>query len=299
MKWHPFLALLAGLLLSLPLALLLGGVPRPVPALPEVGPGGRRISPVLTAEQRERLLTYRRDCGSGQPCEPPLGCLTEIRLMRQYCTDSQCSTDAQCPDGHVCRNLTTAGDGPLVRFCIPVGVRQEGEPCFALASTREGACADGLICGGVRQGWCGQPCQMGDAAACPTGFFCADTEPEPVCFPTCEARGCPVGQQCIKHTEGASACAEVYGPSCQQTPCPRGGECAVGYRVERPGKIWLECIERCGEGHPPCGPGLICDAWLCRIPCDPQDPHRCLEGYVCRQHRPDRPYTCQPESKVP
>jgi hypothetical protein len=228
------------------LALLLGGVLRP--SLPEVGPGGRRISPVLTYEERMSLATYRRDCGAGQPCEPPLGCVTEVRARREYCTDSQCSQDAECPEGQVCRKFGTLGGGPLVRFCVPVGVRQKGEPCYKLPETREEACTPGLLCGGIHEGWCARPCQKGDAAACPAGFFCAETEPEPVCLPTCEARGCPEGQHCIRYEEGISVCVEVFGPHCQQTPCPRGGECLVWRIPERPGKAWLECMERCGEG---------------------------------------------------
>lgn len=296
-KWRVVLAILASLLLPLPLALLLGGVLRP--ALPSVGPGGKRISPVLTSEVRERLTTYRRNCAFSSECEPPLGCMTEARTGRQYCTDSQCMRDAQCPEGEVCRNIATWGDGPLVRFCVPVGVRQEGESCIDLPETREAACAPGLLCGGMYDGWCARPCQKPDTAACPAGFFCADTVPESVCLPTCEARGCPPGQHCIRYDEGASVCAEVYGPQCQQTPCPRGGECEVNDVSSRPGKAWMECIERCGEGYPPCSAGLICDAWLCRVPCDPKAPSPCIEGYLCRQHRPDRPYACQPESSVP
>jgi hypothetical protein len=291
-NWRAVLAVLASLLLSLPLVLLLGGVLRP--GLPEVGPGGRPISPVLTTEERMRLATYRHECGLSSECEPPLGCVMEARARRQYCTDSQCTTDAQCPEGQICRDIASSGDGPWVRFCLPVGVRQEGEHCLQLPETREAACAPGLRCGG-KDGWCARPCQKGASAACPEGFFCADTEPEPLCLPTCEVRGCPPGQHCIRYGEGTSVCAEMFGPPCQQTPCPRGGECQVGHDSTRPGKVWLECVERCGESHPPCSAGLICDAWLCRAPCDPHAPHPCREGYLCKQHMPDRPYACQPD----
>lgn len=93
-NWRAVLSILAGVLLPLPLVLVMSGVLRP--ELPEVDPGGRRISPVLTPEECERLMTYRRDCGEVQPCEPPLGCVTETRARRQYCTDSQCSEDVSC-----------------------------------------------------------------------------------------------------------------------------------------------------------------------------------------------------------
>ena len=293
MKWRSVLAPLASVLLPVPLIFLLGSLLRP--ALPEVGSGGRRISPVLTPEERAKLLTYRRSCGAGEPCESPLGCVSELRYQREICSDSQCTVDSQCPDGQVCRTIATVERHLLVRYCIPVGVRQEGEPCYVLGQSREDACAPGLICGGVRDQWCARPCQKGDTAACPAGFFCADTEPEPVCLPTCEIHGCPEGQHCVRHEEGVSVCAHVYGPQCQQMPCPRGGECEVLREPARPDKAWMECLERCGEGYPPCGDGLVCDAWRCRAPCDPKDPHACTEGYVCKQHRPDRPFACQPD----
>jgi len=297
-NWRAALPILAGVLLPLPLILLLSGVLRP--EIPEVEPGGRRISPVLTSEDRERLLTYRRNCGAGQPCEPPLGCVIEPRAERHYCTDSQCSKEVPCPEGQVCRELATVGNGPLVRLCVPVGVRQEGEPCMDLPDTQQGACAPGLICGGgARESWCARPCRKDDATACSEGFFCADSVPEPVCLPTCQGRECPAGQQCIQHEYGVSACEESYGPSCQQTPCPRGGECEVYSRVDRPGKVWLECVERCGEGYPSCAASLVCDGWLCREPCNSQEPSPCIKGYVCRQAKPHRPYTCQPESFLP
>lgn len=291
------LALVAGLMLPVPLVLLVGLVLPPV--LPPPSPSGRKISPVLSAGQRSQLATYRAECGLEQPCEPPLGCLWESRAFRTYCTDSQCNADEECPEGDLCRTLPTIEDGLLVRVCSPEGVRQEGESCVDLASTRDAACAAGLICGGRYEQWCAKPCLNGEAQACPAGFFCADTVPEPVCFPTCEARGCPEGRHCVRYTQGVSVCAKVYGPQCQQTPCSRGGECEVTDASAQPGKAWMECVERCGEGSPPCIAGRVCDGSRCRVPCDPEEPPVCIEGYVCRKHKPDRPYTCQPESWVP
>jgi hypothetical protein len=300
-RWRTVLAILSSLLLPMPLVLLLGSVMQP--AHPEVSPGGKRISPVLTSEERAQLMTYHRDCGAGVSCEPPLGCIVEIRAGLHLCTDSECTVDTQCPEGQVCRTIATVESSPLVRLCAPVGVRQEGEPCYVLGETREEACAPGLLCGGFDEEWCARPCQLGDTEECPAGFFCANTEPEPVCLPTCEARGCPEGQHCIRHEKGVSVCAHVYGSQCQQTPCPRGGKCVVFREPARPDTAWMECIERCGEGYPPCGDGLICDEWLCTAPCDPQEPHPCGEGYACKQPRPDKrpdgPYGCQPEWAAP
>lgn len=293
MNWRTLVGICAGVLLPLPLVLvgkLLWSVERP-----EIPTDGR-ISPMLNIEQRSQLMTYGRPCGSSSECEPPLGCLFETRTGQEYCTDSQCTQDTQCSEGQVCRPLATSGDGPRVRFCLPIGVRQEGEGCVKVPDLKDSACAEGLICGS-KTGWCSKPCSLGSAAAgCREGFFCADTIPQPVCLPTCEKRGCPTGQQCVRFDDGASVCAQVYGPNCQQTPCPDGRECEVQSEPPHPGKVWMECVERCGEdGLPPCGAGMICDGWQCKPDCNPQGPDTCGEGYRCRLRRPDRPFACQPD----
>ncbi len=291
-SWRVALGGLVAVLLPLPLVFLLSSVLWPDP--PEPDSGGRRISPVLGTEARTRLSSYRRSCGLSLECEPPLGCVFDARISAQYCTDSQCTTDAQCPQEHACQNIATSGDGPLVRFCVPHGRRQEGERCLALPGDQESACAAGLVCGG-QQNWCARPCRMDGTSACQEGFFCADTLPEPVCLPTCATRTCPKGQQCILFQEGASACAVVYGFNCQQVPCPEGRKCQVDQVSARPGEVWMECVERCGEGFSPCGSGMICDGWQCRPACTPQEPDPCGKGFRCSQRRPDRPVACQPD----
>jgi hypothetical protein len=242
-NWHILLRVCAGALLPLPLVLVLGHLLQP-----KVQPAailGSRVSPLLDSEQRARLPTYRRTCVLSSECEPPMGCLFEARTGYAHCIDSQCITDAQCPEGQSCQTIATEGTGPLVRFCVPLGVRQEGEKCVVVASNKENACAPGLVCGG-REGWCSRPCHPGSATGCPEGFFCADTVPEPVCLPTCESRECLSGQSCVPFAEGASICARVYGPNCQQSPCPEGSECRVHPEPPHPGKVWMACVARCG-----------------------------------------------------
>jgi hypothetical protein len=291
MSWRASLGLVAGLLLPVPLVLVLSSIMLPSPR--PLQPGRVPISPVLDIEERARRMTYRRDCLHSSDCEPPLGCLTDARRRDQYCIDSQCRTDEECPEGQACQSLVTHG-GPLVRFCVPVGVRRAGERCVEVSENKEGACGPGLVCRG-EDGWCTRPCRKDDAASCPEGFFCADATPEPVCLPTCVTRGCPEGQQCIQYQQGASACASVYGSNCQQSPCIEGRECDVDYSTELPDTVWMECVERCGEEFPPCSVGLICDGWQCKPPCDPQGPDVCAKGYRCKQRRPDRPWVCQPD----
>jgi hypothetical protein len=280
--------------LTLPLVLLLWILLRP--EVPVEAPTGVRISPMLDNEQRMRLTTYRRECGSHAECEPPLGCLFEARYNQSYCTDSQCITNAQCPEDQVCRNLATHESGPLVRICVPIGVRQEGESCDPAPQDKGHSCAAGLMCSGHNDSWCGRPCRPGaQAGECPEGFFCADTDSEPTCLPTCEKRGCPEGQHCVRFEEGTSVCARVYGPNCQEAHCPEGRVCRVLTQPPHPEKAWMECLERCGKGLPPCGAGKVCDVWQCLPTCDPQGPDVCGEGYRCRQRWPDTPFACRPD----
>jgi hypothetical protein len=294
LTWRTALVGCAGTLLPLPLALLMWLLVKPpVPTETQVG---SPIGPMLTQEQRSRLSTYRRECGSGSDCEPPLGCLYESRYRQAYCTDSQCMTDAQCPEGQVCRPLATKETGPLVRLCIPVGVRQEGESCNPAPKDKGYACAAGLVCGGKNYSWCARPCRLSaQVAECPEGFFCADTVPEAVCLPTCEGRECPEGQSCVRLDEGASTCAHVYGAQCQHSPCPEEQACRVLTNPPHPGKAWMECIERCGKGYPACGTGKVCDVWQCLPGCEPQAADACGEGYRCGQPSPDRPSACRPD----
>jgi hypothetical protein len=292
MNWRILLGACAGLLLALPLMLLLGRFLQPEVATES--PPGVRISPMLDHDQRMRLMTYRRLCRSSTECEPPLGCLHEYRYRRQYCTDSQCTMDAHCPEGQVCLKLATDKAGPLVRICIPMGVRQEGESCFKVPRDQKGACAPGLLCAGMN-GWCSRPCRLGAPAECPEGFFCADTTPQPACLPTCEGRSCPANEQCIQLEEGSSTCVYVYGTNCQQSPCPENRRCNVFLEPPQPRRAWLECIERCGKDLPPCGAGKFCDDYQCVVACDPEGPDICPEGFRCQQPWTDLPFGCHPD----
>jgi len=278
-----------GLMLPVPLVLLLsaGRAPRQRPA-----PEATLLSPILEFEEKMRLQTYYRDCRDNSECELPLSCLSDTRRRLAYCTDSQCMTDSQCPEGEVCRGVGSEGGGRLVRLCIPVGVRQEGQRCWDTPTTRETACGPDLLCGG--EGWCARPCAKGASQACPDGFFCADVAPEPLCLPTCEGRNCPVDQQCVRHEDGASACAVVYGANCQDdATC---SECDVAAFPQKPGKVWMECVQRCGrEGLPACPEGSACGWLQCRPTCEPSVPSSCSKGFFCARAHGDRPPVCMPE----
>ncbi len=292
-NWHKLGAFFAGVLLSLPLLGLLWRLL--TPAVPADGLPGVRVSPMLTHDQHMRLTTYGKLCGPGkEKCESPLGCLFDGRRVRATCVDSECLTDAQCLEDEVCRRLATWGDEPQVRRCVPVGFRNEGETCVNLPDVKQETCAAQWLCSGREEKWCARPCRLDDSQGCPEGFFCADTVPQPACLPTCKMRGCLSGQQCIAFSEGASVCAKVYGPQCQQTPCPDGRQCDARYDSPHPGMVWMECVEECGDGLPPCGAGKVCDGWHCLLACDPHAPDVCGEGYHCSRRGKDRPYSCQP-----
>lgn len=293
MNWRACLTLCVGVLLPLPLIVLVSSTLRywrPAP-----NPGGHLLSPMLPHEERLQLTMYHRDCAVSSDCGPPLGCVLDSRKNAQYCSDSECITDAQCPDDLVCREVASYGEGPLVRFCIPIGNRLEGEECTPLSGTKDAHCAAGLLCGGKEvPHTCGRPCHKGDADACPAGFFCADTVPEPICRPTCEERNCPAGQQCVRFDEGVSLCAVIYGPHCQQAPCPQDRECEVSAEPALPRKVWMECVQQCGEGSPPCDAGMVCDIHSCKPSCTPQSPDPCGAGYHCIKRWRASPYACQP-----
>ncbi len=290
--WRALLGAVVGVLLPVPLLLLIGSVRHEGPRA--LAPEDPRVSPMLSFEERMNRVTYHSHCAKPADCEPPMGCLADPRITSHYCTDSECETDAQCPERSVCRVLTTMRGGPRVRFCIPVGLREEGERCLDPPPDRGYACGAGLLCG---EGWCGRPCRKEEPTSCAQGFFCADIAPEPVCLPSCEERGCPEGQHCIDTgRDGVSVCAVVHGTNCQQSPCPEGQECRHAILSKHPGEAWMQCIQRCGRpGRPACPEGLVCHRYKCQQPCDPQASGTCGTGYRCARDKPDAPWLCAPD----
>jgi hypothetical protein len=287
-KGRALWALSAGLLLSAPLVLIaVYTVREHLSARTDEG----SISPILSFEERLRLVTYQRPCGKGRQCEPPLGCLPYARDFTSYCTDSECLTDEQCREGFRCQTLRTS-QGPQVRACIPLGARQEGQRCESIPASQSEACGAGLLCGA---GWCGRPCQKGAPESCPRGFFCADVTPGPLCLPSCETAGCPEDQRCVSLNRGASACRAVHGDNCQQAGCPAGQACEVFEREDHPDEVWMACTTACGRQDAPstCPEGLVCEYFSCKKPCDPKGPEVCGPGFYCGRFRPDRPWVCR------
>ena len=183
---------------------------------------------------------------------------------------------------------------PRSAAASPWASARKGRTASTFQTTRRTPALPGWLCSGREEEWCARPCRLGDSQGCPEGFFCADTVPQPACLPTCETRGCPAGQQCIPFSEGVSVCAQVYGPQCQQTPCPDGRECDVTHDPPHPGKVWMECVEECGEGLPPCArwEGLRRLALPARLR-SAGAPDHVPRGYHCSR-RWSEPYSCQP-----
>jgi hypothetical protein len=253
-----------------------------------------KVSPVLTPEERKSLRTYQSRCITGADCEPPLGCFRSYRYLYSHCTDSACTTDEECPEGQACRVLTTF-QGPWVRKCVLLGFREEGEGCYQFPAEQDSACRPALHCAG--EGWCSRPCLKGTSGSCPEGFFCAEVEPQPACLPTCEARGCPQGQECVRsEKDGASVCAVVHGHNCQRAPCPLGSSCEDSLVPSRPGEAWVYCVQHCGKPEtPPCPADHVCYFDDCERTCSPEKPGACGEGFHCVKMPKGGPWLCKPE----
>jgi len=288
-KGRRALGILLGLLLPVPLVLVLVLTTNGKASSGDSPDQG--VSPVLSFEERQQRVTYERRCERREDCEPPLGCLFDQSILASYCTDSQCLTDAQCPEGFTCQTLSTLGEGPRVRHCLATGARREGEGCRSPPKDQQEACAPGLICG---SGWCGRPCRLDEPTSCPEGFSCAEANPGLACQPTCDGRGCPDGQQCIRWGK-ASTCAVVHGTHCQQSPCAPGQQCTVRAVPRRPGEVWSECAASCDEARALCPAGRICLLGRCREPCEPANPGACGTGFRCGRHGNSQPWTCQPD----
>ena len=167
-------------------------------------------------------------------------------------------------------------------MCVLEGLRKEGETCVRLAGrkTRTWACGDGLVCG--LSGRCGRRCVPDQSGTCSEGFFCARGDPEgPICQPSCEGRGCPEGQVCVRQEGGVSVCARPSRFDCsEQYSCPEGLVCAWEFPPSeaRGGSTW--CLTPCGSrGSAPCPEDSVCHQGWCRSPCDMTRPESCSIGF--------------------
>jgi hypothetical protein len=287
MKWPPLLALLAALLLILPLAWALRWVPGASGLQPPTHFDSRLV-PRFSAEEHGHLRTLFSHCSGDEDCEAPLVCLRGLLLVRPFCTASECLTDLDCKDGFSCHPLAVGER--VVRLCAVNGEVEEGGSCQKIPSRPSMGCKPELICAA---GLCARPCSSQPSLSCPPGFFCSSEDEEgPVCLPTCEGRACPQEQQCVHLEQGASVCARVHGTECQRTPCPAEQKCEVSAPAKRPGEVWMRCARSCANQEPLCPHGWTCVAQVCRRACEQGEPGTCGPGEACKRMEPAQPGLC-------
>lgn len=74
-----------------------------------------RLVPMLTADARMGLLTYKQPCGADEDCERPLHCFFNMLSQRSYCADSTCLDDLDCLDEFACRAWVAWNGRSLIR----------------------------------------------------------------------------------------------------------------------------------------------------------------------------------------
>ena len=286
-RFRIWVATLGGFLLPLPLIWLIYLVfLKPFPGAPP--PQELAFVPMLSIMERLGTLTYHRECHADNDCDPRLRCFFSVATGSHRCTDSRCMVDKNCPDGFSCQTYLTDDRNALINACTLIGHRKEGEVCNSFAGELEYGCERGLIC----HGRCGRPCEPGNPAACPEGFFCDKTPKGSLCQPTCEGRACPEGQRCVALGGRRSVCAKVHGQDCRSVPCGPGLTCAVNDYPHSAHEVWMRCVQRCNlKGAAPCPEATVCVVHSCRKLCTPGDPAACGEGYRCESSRM-RPPIC-------
>jgi hypothetical protein len=218
------------------------------------------------------------DCRTDSDCPAGKGCIANRETRRFECMESECEEDVHCFPGLVCRRTSRGDMGAIIRRCIPVGERREGEPCDTLFVSTAGACQEGLIC---HRGVCSVPCRLGDAASCPQGYACEEGSNGAACFPDCRVRGCPGGQRCKRLDDKDFQCLEQVQGDCPEIPCAEGERCIMRMKRGR-GVFW--CARVCDPLRvDSCPADQICGGrgGTCYRRCDPMDLDSCGEGWRC------------------
>ncbi len=272
---HPALAVTIAMALVLAIGgpIIWYGVPRP---------NARHAQPVLDKGQTSALITYKRKCQKQTDCEDPLVCTDDPWGLDLRCLANECESDLQCKSRFMCSAPYTNVDGRSIHFCVPRGVRKEGERCDRFPLDEKWGCQPGLIC---NSGMCGRPCSPGRSSDCPEGFVCHPWNDMPACLPSCLQSGCPPGEQCIRMSGEFSICARVHGQDCDKQPCPPGEECrrdlgGVYQFREKVVNMWcaLPCNDRKGRL---CPEGFTCFNGDCARLCDEGIPGSCGAGEQC------------------
>jgi hypothetical protein len=182
--------------------------------------------------QTEVKATLGELCDQGTDCATGLGCAISSLpgWTVGYCTPVNCTGDAQCPSGYVCRQT---GDGD--KFCGP-GVHGSGD-----GGTDPGTGLPPDLCA---------PCSGGDD--CSNGMCVALNDTEAVCTMPCGSNDtCPTGLSCAATEGGPEVCVPTSSGSC-------GGS---DVRVELGDVCYDEAANQVYE----CGPGLVCFVFQPRV----------------------------------
>jgi hypothetical protein len=220
-------------------------------------------------------------CQTDSDCPAGTGCVANRETRRFECLEPECEEDAHCFPGLVCRRVSRWGTGAVIRRCVPVGVRREGQTCDVQFVSASGACQEGLLC---HRGVCSVPCRRGDAASCPQGHACEEDEDGAACFPDCRALGCPGGQRCKLLNNHEYQCLEEVRGECPETPCAQGERCNMRMARGR-GVFW--CARVCDPlRQDTCPADQLCGIGggtvsTCYRRCDPMDPDSCGEAAQC------------------
>jgi hypothetical protein len=236
-------------------------------------------------------------CRSDSDCPAGEGCVANRQTRRFECLPSECEEDSHCFPGLACRAVTTGTTGPLIRRCVPEGVRREGETCDILFTSQSGACREGLLC---HRGTCSRPCVREDAASCPKGHVCEDGLNGPACFPDCRVSGCATGQQCKQLSDLDYQCLSAVKGDCPESACSAGERCNMRVLRGR-GVFWCAALcsplqaDSCPEGQV-CGRGSPTIS-TCFRRCEPGKPNACGEGWQCTTINEEMSlWGCEPSS---
>jgi hypothetical protein len=242
-------------------------------------PGARTVLPVLSKDQLQLLRTYQRRCRGHADCEPPLGCVDDLRRQDRLCLGSECDSEHPCEPGFMCAPYRLK-KGLSISLCFVEGTQDEGERCERFLLKKDRGCRPGLICNG---GYCGRACDPTRASSCPDKFVCQDWYGEVTCLPSCLHSGCPSGTRCIPLEGGFSVCAHLRGQDCDAQACAEGEVCRreLGNRWS-PQTVKMWCARPCDKGAgQPCPTGWYCHNESCARLCDENGPRGCSPGESC------------------
>lgn len=241
--------------------------------------GARTVLPALSRAQLQLLRTYQRRCRGQADCEPPLGCVDDLRLQDRICLGSECDSEHPCGPGFMCAPYRLQKE-LSIGLCFVEGTQNEGQPCERFPLKKDRGCRPGLICNG---GYCGRACDPTKPSSCPDRFVCHDWYGEATCLPSCLRSACPSETRCIRLEREFSVCAILRGQDCDEQPCPEREVCRreLGYqRSPQVVKMW--CARPCNKGEgQPCPTGWYCYNESCARLCGENAPGACPPGETC------------------